>query len=285
MIILYIKESSKNFLDYTILNKKKKKLPTLIQYSETHFIGQTIDKGGQAKIKIIKSKNKLYCFKYYINESDIEETERELNFLEELKDCPYVVKFYGRKIINNYYGLILEFCKGGNLAKYLDNHKNDLSNKIKLDIIFQFALALQYLQEKKIIHSDLKCENILIADESSDKINIRLSDFGGSLYYGKDKEFICITPRFAAPEMLLYEEPNLKSDIFSFASTCYYIFNLNFPFQNNEDIINCKLPNNFSRINNKEFEQLLKDCWKLNPNDRPSIKEIIKKIQKILNTI
>ncbi len=232
----------------------------------------------------IKSKNQIYCFKYCPNINLIMELEREFKFLKKLEDCPYVVKSFGRKIVDDKYGIILEFCERGNLAKYFGYHNNNLSNKMKLDIIIQIALALKCLQERKIIHSDLKCENILVVDQSSEKIKIKLSDFGGALFYGIDKEFRCYTIPFAAPENLLRKEPNLKSDIFSFASTCYYIFNINFPFINQEDVKNCKLPNNLSRLNT-ELQQLFKDCWKFEPKDRPSIEEIIKKLKVIYNKI
>ena len=270
----------KIFLDILVLNERRK-LPSLEQNSRTYIV-EAIDQGGQAKVMKIKSKNKEYCFKYFLNTECIDETEREFIFLQKLEDCPYIVKSYGRKEIEGKYGIILEYCKGGNLRKYLRH--NNLSSKIKLDIILQFALALEYLQNKKIIHSDLKCENILVVDESSDKIKIKLSDFGGALNYGKDKHFRCYTPEFAAPEMLLKKEPNLKSDIFSFASTCYYIFINKYPFIKKEDIIKCNLPN-LSILKNKELQTLFEDCWKFDPNDRPSIEEIMNRIKKMYNKI
>ena len=44
------------------------------------------------------------------------------------------------------------------------------------EIIYQLLLALEYCHANRVIHRDLKPQNILI--DSREKLNIKLADFG-----------------------------------------------------------------------------------------------------------
>ena len=60
--------------------------------------------------------------------------------------------------------LLMEYIPHGNLLKYLQDEKKQISYIMKLKIAFNIADAMRSLHSKipKIIHRDLKTPNILV---------------------------------------------------------------------------------------------------------------------------
>ncbi len=82
---------------------------------------------------------------------------------------------------------------------------------------------MTHFHEKRIIHRDLKLQNILIANADSD-FDIKIADFGLSVFMKPGEEKIyhkCGSPGYAAPEMLRGEGYDTKADIFALGSIFY----------------------------------------------------------------
>ena len=79
---------------------------------------------------------------------------------------------------------MMEYASGKDLRSYLKKKKN-LSEEEAYSIFMQICKATEYFHWRNIIHRDLKLENILMADRSSDRILI--VDFGimGNNHTGK----------------------------------------------------------------------------------------------------
>ena len=77
--------------------------------------------------------------------------------------------------------MITEFANKGSLFELLHQKKYSLQDEKIFKIAKQIALALQYLHRKKILHCDLKSQNILLNEDWS----VKICDFGLARYKEK----------------------------------------------------------------------------------------------------
>lgn len=93
-------------------------------------------------------------------------------------DHPNVLKLYECYQDSFNYYLVTEYCKGGELIHYI--LENKFISEVKASYIMKQVLsAIAYCHQNRIVHRDLKAENLLIKNiEGQDKINIKVIDFG-----------------------------------------------------------------------------------------------------------
>lgn len=87
-------------------------------------------------------------------------------------------------------------------------------------IMEQILLALDFMERKKIVHRDIKPDNILVSSiEDSSEYEIRIADFGLSVFTPNDEllTYCCGTPGYVAPEMF-NGGYSYKADVFSLGS-------------------------------------------------------------------
>lgn len=84
--------------------------------------------------------------------------------------------------------------------------------------IAQIADALNYCHSKKVIHRDIKAENLLIGSKGE----IKIADFGWAVHSPLSRrETICGTPDYLPPEMIANEAHDHSVDIWSVGVLCY----------------------------------------------------------------
>uniref|UniRef100_A0A3Q0QX65 non-specific serine/threonine protein kinase n=1 Tax=Amphilophus citrinellus TaxID=61819 RepID=A0A3Q0QX65_AMPCI len=158
--------------------------------------------GSQAAVKVLDP----------INDVD-EEIEAEYNILRSLPNHPNVVKFYGMfyksdNLTGGQLWLVLELCNGGSvteLIKSLLMRGQRLQEPVISYILCSALLGLQHLHNNRIIHRDVKGNNILLTTEGG----VKLVDFGVSaqLTSARLRRNTSVgTPFWMAPEVIACEQ-------------------------------------------------------------------------------
>ncbi|KAJ4938515.1 hypothetical protein JOQ06_003130 [Pogonophryne albipinna] len=159
-----------------------------------------------------------------------EEIEREVDILQQLQHNNIVSLhdvFENRTDVV----LILGLVSGGELFDFLAQ-KESLSEEEATQFIKQILDGVQYLHSKRIVHFDLKPENIMLLDRNLRLPRIKIIDFGlaHKIEAGADFKNIFGTPEFVAPEIVNYEQLGLEADMWSIGVITYILLSGASPF-------------------------------------------------------
>ena len=161
--------------------------------------------------------------------------EREIKLLENLHH-PNVISYFTSFVENDNFYIITEYINGGSLEDLLKKNlkKKKLIEEEKIfDLLIQSLSGLIYLHNtKKVIHRDIKPDNILIDLDG----NVKISDFGLSAIDSEDADESVKCHRtlagaiaFMAPEMASREGYDFKSDIYMLGLTFFFIMSGRLP--------------------------------------------------------
>ncbi len=151
--------------DYTLI-----KLLGKGSFGETYLTQKNNDSTPLATKVLERKKVDKNSIKKYL--------DNEIQILKELNH-PNIVKFYDFLASNFNYYLIMEFCNGGDLTGCLEKYKKKYNETFSVEIVQylmrQIINAFVYIHGKKIIHRDIKLDNILLSFENeNDKENLNL---------------------------------------------------------------------------------------------------------------
>ena len=172
------------------------------------------------------------------SEKERQEAENEVKVLKSISH-ESIVKYMEYFFENNEYFLIMEFCSGGDLKKAIDAQKRlakTFSEEIVLIWFGQLISGLKYLKERKILHRDLKPNNVFLTSENK----IKIGDFG--LAKTLDSTYEMAETRkgarvYMAPERHRGERYNHKADMWSLGCILYELCTLRLTFTNVPDIL------------------------------------------------
>ncbi|XP_034390313.1 death-associated protein kinase 2 isoform X1 [Cyclopterus lumpus] len=159
-----------------------------------------------------------------------DEIEREVGILQQLQHNN-VVALHDVYENRTDVVLILELVSGGELFDFLAQ-KESLSEEEATRFIKQILDGVEYLHSKRIVHFDLKPENIMLLDRNVHLPRIKLIDFGlaHKIEAGADFKNIFGTPEFVAPEIVNYEPLGLEADMWSIGVITYILLSGASPF-------------------------------------------------------
>jgi serine/threonine protein kinase len=153
----------------------------------------------------------------------LKQMDTEIRVLKS-SECPYIIKLHDvLKTQNNIY-LIMEYCEGGDLENYVKN-KGKVEENIAKRWLSQLVETFIYLQEKGIMHRDIKLANILLTNKDDTVADIRVADFGFARFLNENS-FAATqlgTPLFMAPEIFNNEQYSFKADVWSLGVLAYEI--------------------------------------------------------------
>lgn len=147
---------------------------------------------------------------------------------------PNILQIYDADSYEGRFFFAMEYLKGNSIGEILDRmNKIPLENAV--DIVLQIAKALTETYEHKIVHRDIKPDNIMLTPKGIAK----LADLGlakSNIDYAKEMEsaesgMIMGTPYYAPPEQIKNtKEVDTRADIYSLGASFYRMITGVIPF-------------------------------------------------------
>ena len=265
-------------------------------HAKFHTI-KMIGKGSFARVYLVQNKEnqkkfavKAFSKEYLLSQGKGKESLiNEVEVMQKLKH-EFVMNLQEVHESKNSIYLVLELLEGGELLNYISHQKN-LTIRDCHRIMFCILSALEYMNSKKIMHRDLKPDNMILKKKSSlHKCTLKLVDFGLATVHDIDEYLYkrCGTPGFVAPEVI--NAPNNqnihytpKCDVFSAGVIFYILLTERSPFDGKSfrEILQknkkCKINFDHKSLNSKSpAVDLLKMMLEKDPKKRISAADALK---------
>ncbi|XP_038950292.1 serine/threonine-protein kinase Nek1 isoform X8 [Rattus norvegicus] len=248
---------------------------------------QKIGEGSFGKAVLVKSTEdgRHYVIKEInisrMSDKEREESRREVAVLANMKH-PNIVQYKESFEENGSLYIVMDYCEGGDLFKRINAQKGTLFQEDQiLDWFVQICLALKHVHDRKILHRDIKSQNIFLTKDGT----VQLGDFGIARVLNSTVELArtCIgTPYYLSPEICENKPYNNKSDIWALGCVLYELCTLKHAFEagNMKNLVLKIISGSFPPVSlhySYDLRSLLSQLFKRNPRDRPSVNSILEK--------
>ncbi|NXK33354.1 NEK5 kinase, partial [Piprites chloris] len=229
-----------------------------------------------------------------------EASQKEVILLAKMKHAN-IVTFYASLQEKNKLYIVMEYCDGGDLMKRINMQHGVLFDEDQiLSWFVQISLGLKHIHDKKILHRDVKAQNIFLSNNG--KV-AKLGDFGIARQLNSTMEFAhtCVgTPYYLSPEICENRPYNNKTDIWSLGCVLYEMCTLKHPvilfllfslikFEGNSlhELVLKICRGRFHPVSpsySYDLRILISQLFKISPRNRPSINSILRKpfLQKLV---
>ncbi|XP_043347715.1 TRAF2 and NCK-interacting protein kinase isoform X25 [Dermochelys coriacea] len=246
------------------------------------YKGRHVKTGQLAAIKVMD-----------VTGDEEEEIKQEINMLKKYSHHRNIATYYGAFIKKNPPGmddqlwLVMEFCGAGSVTDLIKNTKgNTLKEEWIAYICREILRGLSHLHQHKVIHRDIKGQNVLLTENAE----VKLVDFGVSAQLdrtvGRRNTFIG-TPYWMAPEVIACDENpdatyDFKSDLWSLGITAIEMAEGAPPLCDMHPMRALFLiprnpaPRLKSKKWSKKFQSFIESCLVKNHSQRPTTEQLMK---------
>ena len=234
---------------------------------------------------------------------NVKRLNNEISLLKKIHH-PNIVRLIDLKKTKSHCYIVMEYCNGGDLSgclkKYKTTHRRPFPEEIVQYLMRQIVEGLSFLHSKKIIHRDLKLDNILVTFNSENdkkslnmmKAIVKIIDFGFATTLKSSNSNLTYTvlgtPTNMDPQLLQNMETQTrnqtgyddKADIWSLGTLCYemLIGHMAFSCTSIQELYQkvkqgtYSLPTNLS----EEVVSFINGMLQKDPKKRLSAKELLK---------
>ena len=208
--------------------------------------------------------------------TNIELIRNEIKILKKL-DHPYILKVLQFHFTDDKIYIITDYCPEGELFNEIAK-KKIFSEREAAYIIYQILTAIRYCHKMRIVHRDVKPENIMIMGrERNGLLRVKLIDFGTAKLFveGYKNKALVGSAYYIAPEVIRgkYDE---SCDLWSIGVIMYILLTGKPPFNGEEDddilraISIGQYDTNTERYSKLSLQakDLIKRLLTFNPNER-----------------
>ncbi|KAJ3674735.1 hypothetical protein LUZ60_005351 [Juncus effusus] len=186
--------------------------------------------------------------------------------------------------------VVVEYLQGGTLKQYLiKNRRRKLAYKLVVQLALDLSRGLSYLHSQKIVHRDVKSENMLLDKQ----VNLKIADFGVARVEAqnpKDMTGATGTLGYMAPEVLEGKPYNRKCDVYSFGICLWEIYCCDMPYPDlsfadvSSNVVHQNLRPEIPRCCPHALATIMKRCWDANPDKRPDMDEVVRLLESLDTT-
>ncbi|KAG6745998.1 hypothetical protein POTOM_050508 [Populus tomentosa] len=188
---------------------------------------------------------------------------------------------------NNICCVVVEYLAGGALKSYLiKNRRRKLAFKVVVELALDLARGLNYLHSQKIVHRDVKTENMLLDKTRT----VKIADFGVARIEASNPNDMTGetgTLGYMAPEVLNGNPYNRKCDVYSFGICLWEIYCCDMPYADlsfsevTSAVVCQNLRPEIPRCCPSSLANVMKRCWDANPDKRPEMDEVVSMLEAI----
>lgn len=191
------------------------------------FKGNLIGSGsyGTVHLAIDSATGGLFVAKSAKSAAGIKSLKNEAEILEKL-NSPHIITCIGKdsafaKSNAANYSLFFEYMAGGSLSDVAQKFGGALNEKLTRLYTAEILRGLKYLHENGVVHSDVKCRNVLLGSSGA----VKLADFGCAKFIDQKHSSqshngsVGGTPLWMAPEVLRNQGLDFPVDIWSLGCT------------------------------------------------------------------
>ncbi|XP_023004859.1 serine/threonine-protein kinase HT1-like [Cucurbita maxima] len=183
--------------------------------------------------------------------------------------------------------VVVEYLAGGALKSYLiKNRRRKLAFKVVVQLALDLARGLSYLHSQKIVHRDVKTENMLLDKTRT----VKIADFGVARVEASNPNDMTGetgTLGYMAPEVLNGNPYNRKCDVYSFGICLWEIYCCDMPYPDlsfsevTSAVVRQNLRPEIPRCCPSSLANVMKRCWDATPDKRPEMDEVVSMLEVI----
>ena len=241
---------------------------------------------GKAFLVECESNKKLCVIKQMdigkMTTKEKDEVLKEAKILEAMKH-PNIINFHeSYTTINGKLCIVMDYADGGDISTKIRDAKGKYFTETQiLDWFTQLCLAIKHVHDRKVLHRDIKGQNVFLTKSGQ----VKLGDFGIAKVLSNTKERVRTvvgTPYYMSPELIEGKPYNFQSDIWSLGVLLYEMCALKPPFDAPgmnflmQKIVKGSyppLPAHYS----KDLKLLVSQLLIGDPNKRPKTNQILSK--------
>ncbi|KAF6165273.1 hypothetical protein GIB67_042689 [Kingdonia uniflora] len=183
--------------------------------------------------------------------------------------------------------VVVEYLAGGTLKTCLiKNHTRKLTFGVVIQLALDLARGLSYLHSKKIVHRDVKTENMLLDRTRT----LKIADFGVARIEAQNPSYMTGetgTLGYMTPEVFNGNPYNRKCDVYSFGICLWEVYccDMLYPDLSFADVTSAVVRQNrrpeMPRCCPSSLANVMKRCWNADPDKRPEMDEVVAMLEAI----
>ncbi|ELP89975.1 serine/threonine protein kinase HT1, putative [Entamoeba invadens IP1] len=293
-----LKKNIQHQIHYHLTIKTDAASSTHIDLDELNMSEKPIAEGAMGKVYIGSYRSVPVAVKQFrwenLSDDDMSELKKnvvaECEIMSKLRN-PFIASYMGSVTYIPQVSMVIQFFVLGSLSEYLRKDRIDyiqLPYKLKVRMLFDTSRGMQFLHENRIMHLDLKPDNLLVNSlDPNSACSIKITDFGTSRFtkktIGKKQDKGLGTPIYAAPETFR-DEYTFAGDVYSYGITAWELFYQEEPYHELRSVFDIQTYVNSGKrlkidgLMPAKYQELMKKCWEQDPKIRPTFDQISKQV-------